>query len=239
MKIAVCEDSNAYRNFVSNRIKRICTRKGLQVEVDSFSSGQETLSHMLETSYDILFSDIEMPEMNGFELAEKATMLSKAIVIVFFTEYQHLVFESFQYHPVWFVRKSSIDVDLDLAITEVIKQNEYVDKLVTISYRNLDHEYNSETFRLSDVDYVECNGHTISFHVGKSVKSTSGNLTSYEKEYEKHGFVRTHSKYLVNSRKIFSLEKNRVVLLSNEGVPLSRHRIREVEKAMIQFGGKR
>ena len=59
----------------------------LQVEVDRFGSGEELPAQCGTEKYDIVFTD-----------------------------YQNLVFESFQYHPVWFVRKSNLDNDSEKAI---------------------------------------------------------------------------------------------------------------------------
>ena len=157
--------------------------RNLQVEVDRFGSGEELPAQCGTEKYDIVFTD-----------------------------YQNLVFESFQYHPVWFVRKSNLDNDLGNAIGEIERQMDYKGKMITVSFRDKEHDYRTATFKLADVYYMECNGHTITFFLEDGKVTTTGNLSDLEKEYAGQGFVRIHSKYLVNSRRISLLEKKNVVL---------------------------
>ena len=236
MRIAVCDDMEAYRNLVANRIKGLYARRKLQVEVDRFGSGEELLAQCGTEKYDIVFTDISMPDMDGFELAEKISMMQPSVYIVFFTDYQNLVFESFQYHPVWFVRKSNLDNDLGNAIGEIERQMDYKGKMVTVSFRDKEHDYRTAMFKLADVYYMECNGHTITFFLEDGKVTTTGNLSDLEKEYAGQGFVRIHSKYLVNSRRISLLEKKNVVLEKGITLPLSRYRVKQVEIFMIRFG---
>ena len=94
----------------------------LQVEVDRFGSGEELPAQCGTEKYDIVFTD-----------------------------YQNLVFESFQYHPVWFVRKSNLDNDLGNAIGEIERQMDYKGKMVTVSFRDKEHDYRTATFKLANL----------------------------------------------------------------------------------------
>ena len=179
--------------------------RNLQVEVDRFGSGEELPAQCGTEKYDIVFTD-----------------------------YQNLVFESFQYHPVWFVRKSNLDNDLGNAIGEIERQMDYKGKMVTVSFRDKEHDYRTATFKLADVYYMECNGHTITFFLEDGKVTTTGNHSDQEKENAGQGFVRIHSKYLVNSRRISLLEKKNVVLEKGITLPLSRYRVKQVEIFMIR-----
>lgn len=81
---------------------------------------------------------------------------------------------------------------------------------------------------------MECNGHTITFFLEDGKVTTTGNLSDLEKEYAGQEFVRIHSKYLVNSRRISLLEKKNVVLEKGITLPLSRYRVKQVEIFMIR-----
>ena len=96
--------------------------RNLQVEVDRFGSGEELPAQCGTEKYDIVFTD-----------------------------YQNLVFESFQYHPVWFVRKSNLDNDLGNAIGEIERQMDYKGKMVTVSFRDKEHDYRTATFKLANL----------------------------------------------------------------------------------------
>ncbi len=237
MRVAVCDDVEAYRNLIYNRIKALYGRKGIRVEVDCYESGQMLIEKCEEKQYDIVFSDISMPQMDGFELADRISSILPAVFIVFFTEFQQLVFESFRYHPIWFVRKANLDTDLGDAIAEIERLIANRERLVTITYRDMDKDFKTEKIRMSELLYISCNGHKLTYCTEDHERSASGSLVELEKEYNKYGFVRVHNKYLVNSRHIYSIQKKSVILDGDIELPLSRYRLKEVEDYMIRFGG--
>ncbi|NDI35196.1 response regulator [Chengkuizengella sediminis] len=73
--------------------------------VGSFTSPVEALDHFLIKKPDVVFLDIEMPKMNGLELAEKMLQMNENIQIIFTTAYQQYALDAFKVHAVDYLLK--------------------------------------------------------------------------------------------------------------------------------------
>ena len=71
-KIAICDDSDADREYVLNMVNRWAAGAGQVVHTDTFTSAENFLFHYAEESdYDILLLDIEMGDMDDGEAASQ------------------------------------------------------------------------------------------------------------------------------------------------------------------------
>ncbi len=78
-KILLAEDDNDMRRF----LVRALTKAGY--EVASFDNGKSAYDRLREEAFELLLTDIVMPEMDGIELARKATEIDPALKVMFIT----------------------------------------------------------------------------------------------------------------------------------------------------------
>ena len=78
-KILLAEDDNDMRRFLA----RALTKAGY--EVVSFDNGKAAYDRLREEPFELLLTDIVMPEMDGIELARKATELDPDMKVMFIT----------------------------------------------------------------------------------------------------------------------------------------------------------
>ncbi|MDO8534974.1 MAG: response regulator [Xanthobacteraceae bacterium] len=78
-KILLAEDDNDMRNF----LVRALTNAGY--EVVSFDNGRSAYERMREEPFELLLTDIVMPEMDGIELARRATEIDPDLKVMFIT----------------------------------------------------------------------------------------------------------------------------------------------------------
>jgi two-component system cell cycle response regulator CpdR len=78
-KILLAEDDNDMRRF----LVRALTKAGY--EVISFDNGKSAYDRLREEPFELLLTDIVMPEMDGIELARKATEIDPALKVMFIT----------------------------------------------------------------------------------------------------------------------------------------------------------
>jgi two-component system cell cycle response regulator CpdR len=78
-KILLAEDDNDMRRFMV----RALTKAGY--EVASFDNGKSAYDRLREEPFELLLTDIVMPEMDGIELARKATEIDPALKVMFIT----------------------------------------------------------------------------------------------------------------------------------------------------------
>ena len=73
-------------------------------------------------SVDAIFLDIDIPEMNGFQIAKNVRKLYPDCMIIFCSSHNELVYESFEYEPFWFLCKSDYERKLDSVLEKSFKK---------------------------------------------------------------------------------------------------------------------
>ncbi len=78
-RIILAEDDNDMRRFLCNALEKA------GYEVSSFENGFEAYERLQEEPFNLLLTDIAMPEMDGIELAQRANELDPELKIMFIT----------------------------------------------------------------------------------------------------------------------------------------------------------
>ncbi|MBO4824468.1 MAG: response regulator, partial [Lachnospiraceae bacterium] len=83
ISIAVCDDSKHIVELLAAKICNILKKKNVQYLVDEYTSGIELLNHI--GKYECVFLDIDMPEIGGYEVAERIRSLKRDCCIIMAT----------------------------------------------------------------------------------------------------------------------------------------------------------
>lgn len=105
MKVAVCDDNIVSLEFISEKVDEKLTSLNVFHDIANFEHGADLISQHEETPFDVVFLDIRLPDIDGFEAAKQIKMTSDKTQIIFITTESALVYESFDYHPFYFIPK--------------------------------------------------------------------------------------------------------------------------------------
>ncbi len=206
------------------------------------TNGHEAIIAIEKQQPDIVFLDIEMPECNGFDIAEATKHLS-----------YHLVFvTAYHEHAVDAFTTKAIDYLLKPARPERVRQ--CIDKiLLTLGTLSTHRHQSVQTILIGDgqqehaidinaIAYIESLGRyqRITFNQQGNERYqhqtliTEDTLESFCKKLEKHGFIRIHRSYLINLTSVQSLkrkERNWFALTyqPETEIPVARNRIQELK----------
>ena len=112
MKIAFCDDNSEFLLLLNEIVTKECQKTShLNEEIElgyAFGSGKELIEYISENHVDVVLLDIDMPNMNGFEVAKLLCDEYKDIKIVFMSAYDNLVYSTFEFYPFAYLRKSHI-----------------------------------------------------------------------------------------------------------------------------------
>lgn len=104
-------------------ILKILLKKTGQVNViESFLTAADALSKLQFMKPDVAFLDIEMPETNGLELAEKILKIHSDIEIIFVTAYDQYALEAFRVNALDYLLKPLLLEDVDQTVSRLIKR---------------------------------------------------------------------------------------------------------------------
>lgn len=224
---AICDDEEMSLDMVSSSLESCFRQNGVQLTLDRYTSSSELFEAARRgTGYQVVFLDIDMPEMDGIDLGVRLKELMESAAIIYISNCEERVFESFKARPFGFVRKSSFLKD----IQSVVKL--YVDSRKGVDTRRL--EVKSSTgltqVPLSDIIYIECNKDYQFFHLknGEQPLKCRISMTNLERSLGNEGFLRTHQGYIVNYSYIKRIGSESLELTTGVSVPMSRRKKQEV-----------
>lgn len=224
IRIAICDDEIIFLDFMSTALKDIANKLNLDYEVDVFNNGELLLQNHIERPYDVMFLDIDMPKMTGFDIARNIRNKSLKTFIIFVTAKNDLVYSSFDYQPFSFICKNSNSLNNDLEkvferLFRYYKQSRFIEltdsRIVT-------------SVTINDIIYIQSDKHYLMYYTTTRDHDAPirerNTILSKEKELIEYGFIQPHSRYLVNAEHIFRLDTilNTIVMDSGHQIPISK-----------------
>ncbi len=195
-------------------------------------SALEAQEVIKNNSVDLLFVDINMPDLNGIDFVRS---LDTTHYIVFTTAHPEFALEGFKLNAIDYLLKpfsyeefmkasqkaiSLVDlVERCHAAESAIAQNEAeaADKEV-ISVKA---DYKTQLVKVADIVYLESAGEYVRLHIeGSSTITTLFRLKNMETTLPADSFLRVHRSYIVNLKRIASYTKGRIFLDNGEYIPL-------------------
>lgn len=229
MNILVCDDNKIFAQNFCGMLRDEFLVYGEQVNVHCANSGAEALQTLAQTEITVLFLDIDMPELDGFSVAEKLQSMGGSPLIIFVSSLESLVFCSFAFQPFWFLRKSHLD-ELPQIVQKILqlqrdKQMEY--QIMVCGKLT--------SFPLSEIMYFESGGHYITVHAKRQTVRYKAKLGEVETELKQADFIRCHVGFLVNCESIRVIERNAVILFDNTEIPVSRGRMENTKLKFMEY----
>ena len=84
MNIAICDDEPV---FLKKLYKKLTDMKIPDCRIHEFTSGKELLKLYVKGMYEVVILDVEMPDLNGLQTAERIRQIDKSVIISFLTNY--------------------------------------------------------------------------------------------------------------------------------------------------------
>lgn len=231
LKIAVCDDDEI---FISGRLKPVLSRalKALQISSEPrfFTDGELLLREFRERrDFNIVLLDIDMPSMNGKQLAQKLREIDKDFRLAFISSYKDEVFNVFSLNIAGFIPKDVDNNELFEKLTELLRRcssEAPAQRLFNVSDRG---KHAVVNISLDSILYFKTeNGCTVLHTDGESIPLTERSLKKLEKELSLHGFFRIYGSILVNVGRVYEVLDSEVILSDRSRLPISRRRRREL-----------
>lgn len=234
--IALCDDDIAAIPVITGAARSAFEAKGFRVEIDTFTRGSELLSALDKKPYDLILLDIDMPELDGIEVGKRVKSFDHAIPVVFVSECESRVFESFSVQPLGFVRKSNFLNDIAAVVDMFQKYRQ-----MTQSAEHVEFETRTSliSLRLAQIRYIEGsrNYQMIFLMDQKEPVEVKMTMEKLEEKMKPLGFLRIHKGYLVNYRFIRRIESNLVILKDDTELPIGRSKAQEVRAQYLALLG--
>ena len=104
LRIAVVDDEVDFIAMYNRMITDIFSEHHVLIELKTFSSGNDFIKSLSKTEYDLVFMDIDMPELSGIDIASQLRKNNQNSDLIFVSAHPHFVFEAIRYTPYRFIR---------------------------------------------------------------------------------------------------------------------------------------
>lgn len=171
--------------------------------VDRCDSAIKALSVIEETPVDLIFLDIQMPELNGLELSR---LVGNKVKIIFTTAFEQYAIEGFRVDALDYLLKPFNYSEFLRAATKALRTRPAPESIFVKS------DYKLVQVQLKDILYIE----GLKDYIRIQTEDGQGILTlmsmkSIEDFLPADTFVRVHRSYIVNLNKIKTIERNRII----------------------------
>ena len=237
--IAFCDDNTQFLKQFADTVRKQCELimpGNIDYEIGPrFSSAKAVMSYLKNNSIDLLFLDIDMPDINGFELAREICNYYKNITIVFVSSYDNFVYSSFEFNPFAYLRKSHIESELEIVLHRIVDQMLLDDKKIVLNTTD-----GNKVFLVKNILYFESISNYFKICCTDNTEYLCrGTLTQLEKLISSYDFYRIHSAYIVNLENINSIcEKSYVVVKNGHKIPIAQKRLSSFRKTYMEYTRK-
>ncbi|WP_299220482.1 LytTR family DNA-binding domain-containing protein [uncultured Aquimarina sp.] len=221
----IVDDEPTARDIISDHLAKID-----RIEViATCNNALEAFNRINSQKVDLIFLDINMPEISGISFAKS---INKEIKIIFTTAYREYAIDGFDLHAVDYLLKP---ISFERLLNAVNNYFEIHHKVLPVKAEEIkpnDFIFVRSDRRMKKVDfseiiYVESYNDYLKIHCDNSTIVTRETISNIEAKLPVQQFMRTHRSFIISIKKIDSFS-NEELVLNNKSIPISRNYKTEV-----------
>lgn len=234
LRIGICDDDTTVLGALAKEVEVWAKEKTEIYSVELFPTAEAFLfAWEGRKDMDVLLLDIEMPGMDGMELARSLRKKGERVSIIFVTGNAEYALEGYDLEAVSYVVKPVKREKLWLALDRARERSESREAiLVAVSAGEVERVY------LSDLCFLESQGHQTILRKrdGTSIVCKV-NLRQLEQELEKKGeaFFKPHRSYLIHLGFVEKITKKDVRMEGGALIPIARGKWEALSQAYIKY----
>ena len=229
MPILICDDDKYFFEILRDYLcKNMYFNKS-----DFLYSGnkEDMLKTYRKVKPDLVFMDIEVGENIGFDIIRELLKEGYSPQVVYITNYDYYVFDAFVGQPLGFVRKQSLETDLETVLREVNRVLEKRLKVIEITSGTTKY-----TLKLSEIIAFEIFVHDMTVYYYDDTELTVRyTLKKIENELNKYDFIKISRNTLINLNYIKDMSKDMIVMKNGRRLYISSRNVTEVKNGLSAY----
>jgi len=233
MRIVIVDDDIFFTGEVEKTIKVYFEKKKDPVKIQCCDAEALLKELQAQNRYDIYFVDVEMPGMNGLELAEKIHEIDAGARIVFLTSFEKYAYQGYRVKAYYYMMKDAYQNELPQVLERVQKEEEsekdYYRILTETRYCKL---------KMSDILYLTKEKKYAMFHCvdGNEYRERKA-VESVYNSLPKERFVVVNRGIVVNMKYVVKYGKMELTMQDGKVFPVSRRENVIVRRKLADYFG--
>ena len=231
--ILVLDDDKNMSDDLKSYIDSYFKNKNKEYKIDVFNDSS-SLKNVDFKDWDVFFLDIEMPAMNGIELAQEIRLIHKKATIVFVTGYDEYLFASYKVHAFDYIEKPICYNHIERVLNDAYMYGHIKeDNEIAIEFVSTHGNIKVLPSKIIYFEYVEKS----TMHVNRCTRmvTTNGEHMLREKisaiyaKLDSSIFAVPHKSFIINFKNLKILKNNELMMIDNTNIPISQKKLREVK----------
>lgn len=229
-QIFLCDDEPKFLSDLAEKVRQALPDS----EITTYSDGGRLLDALSGEDCDILLLDIDMPGLNGLDIAGQLShpmqQVDQKPLLVFVTSHDELVYDSLQFHPFGFVRKGHVDSELPRVLQDSVQELSGHERHFCFHTANADVK-----LPLDEILYFESEGNYIRLYADTGEYRFRDTLSAIESTLSDSGFVRIHKGFLVNQSSVRRLTPEEADLRNGAKLPIGRTYSEAARRRLMRY----
>ena len=229
-QVFLCDDEPKFLSDLTEKVRKVLPDS----EITTYSDGGRLLETLSGDGCDILLLDIDMPGLNGWDIAGHLSHVMKQadqkLLLVFVTSHDELVYDSLQFHPFGFVRKGYVDSELPRVLLDCVQELAGHERHFCFHTASADVK-----LPLEEILYFEAEGNYIRLYTDAGEYRFRDTLSAIENALSDSGFVRIHKGFLVNQSSVRKLTSEEADLRNGVRLPIGRTYSEAARRRLMRY----
>jgi len=226
LSCVIVDDSSIQRVIIG---KLVTNHQNLKL-VGEFANAFETKNFLSYNSVDLLFLDVEMPVLNGFDFLDTLQVKPQVIFITSKPEYAA---KAFDYEATDYIQKPINTIRFDASVKRALNKKLM---LMEAPLEDTDHIFIKSNLKklkvfTSRIKYLEAYGDYVKVITDDENHLVLSTMKAFETDLPQDKFIRVHKSFIVNLHKIDKFN-SKMIEIGTTKIPLSRTKKDELKKAI-------
>lgn len=233
LNIIILEDQAEQADRLSHMLKKYAeSHEGFAYNLKLYDRSIPFLTEY-KCNADLLFLDIQIPDMLGMEAAKRIRQMDNRVMIIFVTMLTQYAIEGYSVGAFDYVLKPVRFEEFSSKMDRVCRMLAHQSTSMTLEVRTKEE---IRRINVDDITFIEVSNHDVLIHTDSEIIRQWGNLKTYEEKLAPAHFVRCNVSFLVNLKYVRAVNGN-TVMVHGHNLPISSSKRKEFLMALAQYKG--
>lgn len=231
IRVAIVDNEKKEIENLRALFQRYSRENEISFDIVSFESGITFLEEYRMERFELVFMDVDMPDMDGFETSRRLRKVDSSVALVFVTNVSRMAIRGYEVGAMDYLLKPMSYEAFRLKMPRIFAQCQRNEKeKIVVKTKTGQH-----VFDAGSIVYVASDGHRIIYHTEMGDFPAYGTMKEIEQQLYSERFFRCNSGYIVNLSFVTGCSGNMLELRGGSQIEISRARRKEFLEALQRY----